>query len=588
MRKGLCAAAGGVLLAAYAAYALAGLRSPGPADKLIQLALLVPAAACLAWYAAGRVRTDLSAAAVARLDGVRSGAFLAVLSAALLLFSVWMAYGPLEGTAKGGDEAVVLFQARVLAAGRLAAPAPPDADIFFPCRHLISREGMWFGQYTPTHSILLAPFAAAGVSPLLGPLEGVLSLIGLFLLVRVWAGERDAKLTALLLLASPFFLLMTPTHMAHNSNLMLVVWSLYLISLYWKEGGFARAVGSGLLLGLALTTKPYPITVWGLFLGIALAFGGRKGLKGLAGMALGAVPPVAGLLYTNWVYTGDPLLTPYQLARGDRLLGFGENKAWYPIFGDYRHTIWRSLQLRARELASGATMLFGWPLLSLIPMLASVALFRRERRLLYLSLTLVGMFLLLLPHSWPAVIYGPRHYYTFLPVILYLSLRGLGVLHRAAARRWAERGGSFVFLTVAGLFGITLLLYLPERIGEMSGPWLAVEAAPYREAQGTVETPALIFMEASQHGYPSIYSGLNYTSPFLDGPFIFCVHQTPEEDRAFMRHFPRRNPYLYYIDEEGGHHVEPWTEELARELTPEREMHLQNRPPPIRRNGLRP
>lgn len=579
MRKAICPAAGSVLLAAYAAYALLGIRTPGPADKLVQLAVLFPGILCLAWWLAGRVRGDLAASAVRLVGRLGTGRFLCFLSAVLLVFSVWMAYGPLEGTAKGGDEAAVLFQARIFAAGELAAPAPPDADTYFPCRHLISREGMWFGQYTPTHSILLAPFAAAGISPLLGPLEGVLSLVGLFLLVRIWAGERAARLTSLLLLASPFFLMMTPTHMAHNSNLMLVVWSLYLISLYWKEGGFARAVGSGLLLGLALTTKPYPIAVWGLFLGIALALGGRKGLKGLAGMALGALPPVAGLLYTNWVYTGDPLLTPYQLARGDRLLGFGENKAWYPIFGDYRHTLWRSLQLRARELASGATMLFGWPLLSLVPMLASVALFGRERRLLYLSLTLVGMFLLLLPHSWPGVIYGPRHYYTFLPVVLYLSLRGLGVLHRAAAGRWAERGGSFVFLTVAGLFGITLLLYLPERIGEMSGPWLAVESAPYIEAREEAETPALIFMEASQHGYPSIYSGLNYTSPFLDGEMIFCVHQSVEEDLALIRQFPERSAYLYWVDGEGEHHVVPWSGERAGELTPSRELHRPPAPP---------
>lgn len=582
MRSTLSAAVGALLLVAYAAYAALGLRTEGPADKIVQLLVVVPGILCLAWWASARILKDLAARALAWLDRVPAGAFLAALGLALFLFTTWMAYGPLEGTAKGGDEAGTLFQARIYAGGQLAAPAPPAPDTYFPCRHLVVHDGKWFGQYTPTHSVLLAPFVAWGASPLLGPLEGVLSLIGIFMLVRLWAGERSAKLAALLLMLSPFFLMMTPTHMAHNSNLMLTVWSIYLLSRYWRSGRFPLALGAGFLLGLALTTKPYPIVVLGLFLLGALVRGGRKGLLGIAGLAIGAAPFAAGMLLLNRYYTGDPLTTPYQLARPGRLLGFGANKAWYPTYGDYTHTLWRGLKDGIRQVASGATMLFGWPLISLVPLAASLPLLRRERRLAWLFGMLPAMFIFLLAHAWPATIYGPRHYYVFLPVVIYLSLRGLGLLYRLARKRWDRRGGNFLLLVLAGLFSITLALYLPERVREMSGPWLSIDSGPLQAARESAEPPAVVFMEASQHGYPNIYSGLNYTSPFLDSPFVFCAHQTPEEDRAFMRRFPQRGAYLYYVDDEGRHRVEAWTEELARELTPERGMHLENRPPPRR------
>lgn len=560
---------------AYASYMFSGLRVPGPADKLILLAVLFPGIICLSWAVSGKLRGDPLEKVLGLVERPKTLWFLGILSLALLAFTAWMAIVPLEGTAKGGDEAAHLFQARIFAQGRLSAPAPPvpQPERFFPSRHLIIHNGKWFCQYTPTHSVFMAPFVRLNASYLLGPVQGVLSLLGIFLLIRFWTDERKARLASVLLLLSPFFLFMTSTHMAHNSNLMLVTWSLYLLSRFWRDDRYILGVASGFLLGLAATTKPYPIVIWGLFLTAVLAGSGRRGFKALSAMALGCLPPLAGFLATNLHYTGDPLKTPYQISRAGRLLGFGPDKAWYPVYGDFDHTLWRALKNGVRQVASGATTLFGWPLLSLVPLAASLPLLRRNRRLLYLFLPLPGMFLLLLPHAWPAVIYGPRHYTTFLPVVLLLSVLGLGNLRRAAQRRWGSRGSGFMLLTVAGLFAITILLYIPEEITRKSGPWLAIDGIPLRLAQREAEPPAVIFMEASEHGYPHIFSGINHTSPFLEGDYIFCAHQTPGEDREFMELFPDRGFYLYYMDESGEHRIEPWSPELAESLTPARHLH---------------
>lgn len=576
MRNKIIFILGVILLLSFAAYGFSGSRTDGPSDKLIQLLVLFPAVICLAWSVSKWIQGNLTLSVIGFIDRIKTRTFLIVFSTLLFLLTALMAIFPLERTAKGSDEAAQLFQAKIFAAGELSAPMPSvsDPERFFPSRHLIMEDGKWFCQYTPTHSIFLVPFVWFNISFLLGPLEGLLSFLGLFLLVRLWTNDRLAKLTVLLLLLSPFFLIMTSTHMAHNSNLMLVTWSLYFLSIFWKNDRYVYSLASGFLLGLAVTTKPYPIVVWGVFITVIMVFQGRRGFKALTGLALGSILPVAGMLALNSYYTGDPFKTPYQISRAGRLIGFGSNKTWYPVYGDYDHTVWRGIKLGIRQIAAGATTLFGWPLLSLVPLTASIGMMRKDRRILWLSLPLPAMFILLLPHSWAAVIYGPRHYFTFLPVILFLSVMGLMFIFRSAACRWGERGRNFAFLALAGLFGITVLLYLPEEIRAKSGPWLLIDGKTWDVVGETVDTPAVVFMEASDHGYPNIFSGMNYTSPFLDDEIIFCTHQTPGEDCELMAAFPDRNYYLYYVDDLGVHTVESWNPELAEELIPSRILHF--------------
>lgn len=567
--------AGIVLVVLFTVYALSGERSEGPRDKLVQLVLLVPAAGCLAWFVSGKVRGDLAARALDSIDRPRTHLFLAVLCLAVFIFCAWVAFGPLEGIAKGNDEFTGYFQAKIFARGVLAAPVPQveDPGRFFFSRSLVMERGMWFGQYTPTHSLLMAPLVSLGLSGLLGPLEGVMSIIGLYLLIRLWAGERKARIAAILLCISPFFLLMTASHMAHNSNLMFVTWALYFLSIHWKDGKFVHALVSGLLLGLALTTKPYPVTAWSIFLFFLLVFRGRKGLKAILGLVLGGILPLAGLLATNLYYTGSPFRMPYQLARSGRLLGFGVDKAWYPVFGDYDHTVWRALKNMAHQAAVGSVSIFGWPMLSLVPMAFSLAEFRRDRRVIWLFSPIILIAAMLMLHAWPGVIYGPRHYYTFLPVIIALSMIGFRYLLRKARARWDDRGGSFTILSVAGLFAITLVIYIPEELRWKTGPWLNIDSRPIELAESLAEPPALVFMEVGSHGYPSLLSGLTFTSPFMDGDYIFCGHQTPSEDMEMMAAFPDRSAWLFWWDGEESH-MRPWSPELAQQLEPAGEFEV--------------
>lgn len=558
-----------ILLVSFTLYAHSGRRFQGPPDKAVQLVLLAPAAILFAlafrsWEAPVRMARRLLT-----LKG--DSLFTAVIPLIAAGFTVWMAYGPLEGIPKGGDEAAYLVQSRIYARGEAWAPIPEISNPrdLFPFRHFIFDRGHWFVMYTPVHSLLMAPFTRAGVSPLMGPLQGALALVGSYLLFRSLAGRATARLALLIMAVSPFFLFMASTHMAHNSELLFVTWSLYFLVKALQTEGRARYAAAGFLLGLAFCTKPYTVVPWGLSILVVLFT--RLKMKAFAPVlfiALGAVLPLAFFLASNNMYTGDPFSLAYNLARGGSLLGFGPDRAWFPEYGDNAHTPIRGLMNIMKQAGTGSTILLGWPFLSLVPPFL-ILLDRGERRrwkVLFLPILAVVPFMFV--HYTAAIDYGPRHYYTTLPAFALLCALGF----RVAYRRW----GNAAVLAIASLFAIsTLMVYIPDGIALRSRPWQSIDRIPERLAIENTVTPAVVFMEAGEHGYPNIMSGLLFTDPFLDGDIVFCAHQTPEEDMTALRTvFPGRNPYLFYMEGDRGF-IEAWTPEGAASLTPEREL----RPP---------
>lgn len=576
MRRGLVPLVSGMLLIlAFVVYRFSGVGIPQRLDRVVQFVLLGPAGLSLAWFVSGILKQDLVETFRRRLLAPSTFRFLVTIGLFMLVFTIWMVYEPLEGIPKGGDEAAYFFQSKIFAAGHFSAPSPSveDPRTFFPFRHFIfDEQGRWFIMYTPIHSIFMAPFTAAGLAPLLGPFEGLLSLVGMFLLLRAWMGEARARAAALLLVLSPFYLLLSSSFMAHNSNLMLVVWALYFITRMEQGGGYLNGSAGGLLLGLALCTKPYPIVWWAIFLTAALLAKHRmKAIPRLAAITAGAVPPVLLLLGINWFYTGSPFRLTYNLARWNSLIGFGPHKAWSPSYGDYAHTPLRGILNVAQQVGVGSVALFGWPLVSGVPILAALFAVRNDRRILWLfGLLLMSAGFMTLHYS-ASVDYGPRHYYTLVPVLMALTVVGFSVLLTAAHRKWHRRGGSFVILSTGAMFLISLFLYMPGAIRLRSGAWQAIDNIPAAMTEERIDVPAVVFMQASEHGYPHIVSGINHVSPWLDGDIIYCAHQTVEDDLSFMGAYPGRNPYLFWFDGIECH-LETWTAQLAEDILPERDM----------------
>lgn len=567
MKKQLLLVTSLLLFISFAGYAVSSFRLTGPPDKAVQLVLLIPAIVLLSFWAAS-FKSDFVQKYVSHIEKLSTYSFLFWISICTLILLLYIAIWPLERIPKGGDEAAYLFQSRIFAAGETAAPMPLDTGSrdLFPFRHFIFKDNTWFVMYTPMHSILMAPFTTVNLSYLLGPIQSVLSLLGAFFLMRRLTDEKYARLGISVMALSPFFIFMGASHMAHNSNLMFVTWALYSLVRGVQDKNVFYQLLCGFLLGLAFNTKPYPIAPWAITITIVLIAKYRKNaIKILTLIVFGALIPVLFWLMTNNHHTGDPFSPAYNLARGGGLIGFGAGKAWFPEYGDLNHTPLRGLYNLAKQAGTGSTILLGWPFLSFLP--AALVIFSKKLRKLtwplYVSILMLAPFMFL--HYSASIDYGPRHYYTVLPSFALLTAIGIST----AVKKWGKRAS----YTVTALFIFsTLLVYIPDGIKLRSKPWQSIDAIPVQLARAIVEPPAVVFMEASEHGYPNIMSGLLATDPFLQGDIIFCAHQTSEEDFNHIQNlFAGRNAYLFYMEDRTGF-VKPWTEELANRLSSERSL----------------
>jgi len=164
------------------------------------------------------------------------------------------------------DEFVYLFQAKTLAAGRLAYPSPPLPE-FFEAAHILVTP-RFAAKYLPGHAAVIAPFLAAG-APWLAPcfLLGATAAV-LFAAGRVAGLSRWAALLApILFLANtdvfPFF------------------------ASYLSQSTSVAAVAAVAALAIAADRAPSPARIAALFAAIVFA-GLVRPFAGAAALVTGA------------------------------------------------------------------------------------------------------------------------------------------------------------------------------------------------------------------------------------------------------------------------------------------------------------
>ena len=196
----------------------------GPSEWALGLAIFGTAAWLLAWAVPGRALGALEGLASRFANGgARWRLLLLAILALLLVLVSTLAF---EHRPQLVDSVIQLFQARIFAAGEVAAPAPAAPE-FFVTQHMIVADGRWYSQYPPGHSALLAIGVLAG-APWLVPVA--LSLAAAALLhgfARRAYDEPTARVTLALLVLAPFFWFMGASFMSHVSSLAGVCAFLY-------------------------------------------------------------------------------------------------------------------------------------------------------------------------------------------------------------------------------------------------------------------------------------------------------------------------------------------------------------------------
>ncbi len=370
---------------------------------------------------AGRVGAQLGTRSIRwpPLSPVAATATLAVLLTGLSAFAMRDAFASNPHLI---DEIAQLFQARIFAAGRLAAPPPQPPEFFLITQTLVTDAG-WVSQYPPGQAILLAGGLLFGAEWLVNPLLGGLSVLLMYVMARGLYGPKTGMVAAFLWAASAWVLFMSATYMNHvaATTFALVAWGLV-----WAPKRPTRwhLLAAGFMLAATATARPLdaaaaalPIVVWAVV---------RRRWTAGGWMLLGALPLALVWGYLNWRLYGAPLTLGYTaLYGGGHGLGFHVDpwgRPYTPLTG------LSNLAVAIRRLH---IYFYEWPIPALLP-LALWAILGRQRSWRDL-VVVVGVIAgpLLYFFYWHSGFYpGPRFYYIAAPWM---------VLGTARAWRWASR-----------------------------------------------------------------------------------------------------------------------------------------------------
>lgn len=461
------------------------------------------------------------------------------------------------------DSIAQVFQAKIFASGKLYATSHPLKE-FFEYTHIIN-NGKWYSQYPPGHALFLMVGILLGMPWIINPLLGALSVLIIFLLGKEIHDPKTGRLAAIFTVLSPFFLFMSSEFMAHSSAMFTItLFTLFFIKVI-KKKKLVYACSAGIALGLCTLIRPYtafalciPFLVYGVILTFKKS---RQYISLFITIAFFTLIFIAFLLIYNQITNGHPFRFGYTVLYGPgHGLGFGKGTWGLP------HTFSRGLNDFWRSIKSLNLHLFGWPYISLLPVVI-LLISRKMRRwdyIFFLSFICLGIAYIL--YWYHDLCLGPRFLYEALPFVIILSARAILILPKLIKDRLHIKKSStksikiisasiivvlFLFSTVSTfpklIKGDEPNFYWKDR-GYANSYW-GVDAYLSKLVKSKKLTNSIVFV---QYDYPIFPfdsllwygSGFLNNSPNLKDNMIYARH-LGARDTLLMDFYPDKKYYLY-------------------------------------------
>jgi hypothetical protein len=535
------------------------------------------------------------------------------LSLLAVLFAALVARHIFENVPHLEDEIAYVWQARLLAEGKLSMPSPSHEKSFL-VPFVVDYNGQRFGKYPPGWPLVLSVGVILGARGLVNAILSGLGVWLTYLLGKRVFGPSVGLLAAALTVTSPFFLINSGSLLSHPLGLVLsagfaLLW-LYAFGDFSAPPRWAYTLGAALLLGFMIVARPFtalgvalPFAMHGLYL---LAFGGstpaQRRQTRLHLLGFGALTLALASLHFLWQYrvTGDPFMNPYTLWWEYDKIGFG------PGVGvtEEGHNLHIARINTRHSLSAGWRDLFGWAGYSwLFLPFGLLASLRRIKGLLlgavFPSLVFIHIF------YWiGSELYGPRYYYEGLFSLTLFTALGVAWLagwpvHSGSSRpgnpdelwpaagrampldrlrqvfapawRWvtelSEKAGDnpavrtvrqyLVPMALVLLVAYNIVYFLPGRLWDMHGLYTISRSdlEPFQSQEAQEFTPALIIVHSER--WMSYGALLELEDPLLTSPFIFVWSRGRTADEAVAADYPERNLFHYYVDEPGLFYTAP-------------------------------
>jgi hypothetical protein len=467
----------------------------------------------------------------------------------------------LQGMPLADDEWVYLFQAQLIAGGHLTMPTPPLGE-HLRNQFLVVTDRM-YGQYPFGHPALLAAGVLLGRPRLVPVALSGLTVVLVRRLGLLLGGPLAGLLAALLLLASPQFLLTGATLLSQVSMLFLAVLAVLLLAESRRRDRVAPLFAAAALWGLGFQLRGIETVILGLpFAALLLRDAAARRpfpWRCLAVPALGAGLAISLYLLINWIVNGGPLTTNYNPLwkddpSGARLaLGFG------PYPWGLVHTPAKGLLHAAVNAVRINFWCLGWPLSWAAPLLWLRARRGKQPEEWALATLIPLTFLVYFFYFWPGNREtGPIFYHLLLLPFSLLGGLALGASPRPPRPPRAPRVPPLPLAVGGSLAG--LLLFLPL---QWSGVRTVTDriARPYRLLERKRIHNAVVFTPLHAYVMPDgrvdtpLFSMRN-NSPSMDDDILFARIRG-KSDHEFLARFPGRKGYRLVRIRDGRFRVLP-------------------------------
>ena len=251
-------------------------------------------------------------------DWASVGALAAIVAA----YAAFQAWHFVPGC-RESDTATYLTLAERLANGEPVGVVEKDPFLYQWHSWVENHRRETVPKYAPGYSLLMAIALKLGgekTAYALNPFLGTLTLIGAYLLFRLWLSTFGSLLATFALASTPLFIRYSGYPLAHSADIFFITWGMFALFKWMETPRTAWALAAGLLLGYSqLVRPPNALLVLPVLAAAAFALARpwpavrRHWAQAAALLAAYAVFPVFHLLYNASVF-GGPLTTGYGLS----------------------------------------------------------------------------------------------------------------------------------------------------------------------------------------------------------------------------------------------------------------------------------
>ncbi|MEW6104227.1 MAG: glycosyltransferase family 39 protein [bacterium] len=352
------------------------------------------------------------------------------------------------------------------------AISTPDAQGYFVQAKLIAKQGRtylepesilqyigphwrhtsnnrYFATFPPGLPLILAivykifgPKAAL----LLNPLMASLSLVGLFLLCRLWLGESWALLAIALMAINPFANEHALFGDSHTAVVFFLIWALFFLFQWEKTHSPWLAFITGLFIGVIPTIR-YPEVLFCFAFGVFVLLHLQRDKvfwHSLIAGAIGALIPLGILCIRNQIVFGVFWKTGYTILRGA------------DAFFAWNYFVDNSLPYLQKIMSEGCGLIFGLGVIGITTLCARYHTWKQGMLFALLVLPITSVYM---SYYWKP---DPQSMRYLLPTFPIYTIAGVWLLRQISEDRRLSAWASSIVLLL-----ITIFWGLPQSLSSM-------------------------------------------------------------------------------------------------------------------------